>query len=234
MGRRADEPQARAHHQRLDRQGGRRPAFALHRAWHRAAASAGAGGRGAGALHGRTQAARCRHLLDRGRDGDRRSAARAVLGERGRTRCRGLYPSRRQPRRPLQALASVEQRRPGVRGGNGDLVADLRRRPGAPSAAENLHQSRRRLHAVLHGPHRPQLCREGQHPGQHEQAAGRVSAHALLRLRASTTGRCCSTWSTGWGRSVWCSARTTRSERRSRSSSCARPTRCRKRRRTRS
>ena len=53
------------------------------------------------------------------------AAAAAVLGQGRGARRRGLHPSRRQPRPPLQALPSLEQRRPGVRGGDGDLVADV-------------------------------------------------------------------------------------------------------------
>jgi aminocarboxymuconate-semialdehyde decarboxylase len=36
-----------------------------------------------------------------------------------------FHPSRRQSRPPLQALSSLEQRRAGVRGGDGDLVIDV-------------------------------------------------------------------------------------------------------------
>ena len=63
----------------------------------------------------------------------------------------------------------LEQRRPGVRGSHGDLVADVRRRARAVPETQDLHLPRRRLHAVLHGPHRPQLRREGQYPRQHEK-----------------------------------------------------------------
>ena len=47
---------------------------------------------------------------------------------------------------------------------------------------QDLHLAWRRLHAVLYGPHRPQLRRESQHPRQHDEAADRLSAHALFRL----------------------------------------------------
>ena len=52
-----------------------------------------------------------------------------------------------------------------------------------------LHLPRRRLYALLHGPHRSQLPREGQYAREHEQAADRLSAHAVFRfLRVRNRG----------------------------------------------
>ncbi len=47
------------------------------------------------------------------------------LGQGGRARSDYLHPSRRQSRPPLQTLSSLEQRRAGIRGGDGDLVIDV-------------------------------------------------------------------------------------------------------------
>src|SRR5262249_55346003 len=182
MGRRANEPAARAHHQRLDRQRRRHASGEIDRARHAAAARAGARCRRARAMRAR-MGAQGRGDLAHGRsDGARRSRAAAVLGQGGRAGRSDLYPSRRQSRPPLQAFSSLEQRRPGIRGGDGVSVADVGRLARNVPAAENLRVARRRLHAVLYGPHRSQLRRKGQHPRQHEQAADRLSAHALFRL----------------------------------------------------
>ena len=79
--------------------------------------------------------------------------------------------------------------------------------------AQDLHLPRRRLHAVLYGPHRPQLRREGQYPRQHEQAADRLPAHALFRFLRLRARRCCSIWWTRSAPTACCSARTIRSAR---------------------
>ena len=71
----------------------------------------------------------------------------------------------------------------------------------------------------LHGPHRSQLPRKGQHPRQHEQAADRLSAHALFRFLRLRDARCCSIWWTKSAPTGCCSARTIPWARRSRSNS---------------
>ena len=152
------------------------------RARHAAAARAVACRRRTGALHARAWVARGRHFVDGWRARTRRSTTGTILGQgRGAWR-RDLHSSGRQPRPAVQALPSLEQRRTGVRGGDGSRVADLRRRARTPSRAQDLRLARWRLHAVLHGPDRSQLHREGQHARQHDEAADRISAHDVLRF----------------------------------------------------
>ena len=65
--------------------------------------------------------------------------------------------------------------------------------------AQDLHLARRRLHAVLHGPHRSQLRRKGQHPRQHDASRRSTICACSISIPASTSGRCCSIWSTRSG-----------------------------------
>ena len=50
------------------------------------------------------------------------------------------------------------------RGGDGDRLADVRGRARRLPEPQDLHLARRRLHAAVHGPHRPQLPREADAP----------------------------------------------------------------------
>ena len=79
------------------------------------------------------------------------------------------------------AIPSLEQRGTGIRGGDGDRVADLRGRAGSSPGSKSASRTAA-VDALLHGTDRPQLYREGQHARQHVQAADRISANAVLRL----------------------------------------------------
>ena len=232
MGRRADQPAARPHDQRLDRQGGR-----------------GASRRGS------SGSARCRCMCRRSRSRELERCMRELAAARVSaisTMAGGLElgdPQLAPFWAKAEALGAVVYIHPG---GNRDrrfkrfhlwnsvgqafeeamaissLMYDgvLERLP----QAQNLHLPRRRLYAVLHGPHRSQLRREGQYAREHEQAADRLSAHALFRFLRLRAGRCCSISSTKWARTGCCSARTIRWARRNRSNSSPAPKRCRTRR----
>ena len=54
--------------------------------------------------------------------------------------------------------------------------------------AQDLHLPWRRLHAVLHGPHRSQLRGKGQHPRQHDASRRSSICACSISIPASTSG----------------------------------------------
>ena len=146
-----------------------------------AAAIDRAGDQGDGARDRRARPQGPRHRLARQRDRSWRRKPAAVLAARGSARRADLHPSRRQSRSAAAQALDADLARPAAGGGLRAMLADLRRRNGRMSEAQDRLRARRRLHPLLLRPLRLDVL--ARHHQAHQVGFLDLSARLPLRER---------------------------------------------------